>query len=202
MQRVAIGRAIVRRPRIFLMDEPLTNLDAKLRESLRVELVLLRRQLKTPMIFVTHDQAEALSMADRIVVLSAGGVLQTGTPQEVYCRPISPTVARQLGQPAINLFRLPFAGASHLADARGTLGVRPEDVRLTGGATAAPIELVEDMGPTQTILARWQGHEVRIVAPKDVILRVGDRIFPKIDPDRAIHWPDAIGEDCAAAVQR
>src|SRR5438045_5861717 len=103
MQRGAIGRAIVRRPRIFLMDEPLTNLDAKLREALRVELVELRRELKTPMVFVTHDQAEALSMADRIVVLSAGRILQTGTPREIYERPTSPVVALQLGQPAINL---------------------------------------------------------------------------------------------------
>ena len=87
MQRVAIGRAIVRRPRLFLMDEPLTNLDAKLREALRVELVELRRTLGTPMVFVTHDQAEALSMADRIVVLSEGRILQTGTPREIYERP-------------------------------------------------------------------------------------------------------------------
>ena len=97
MQRVAIGRAIVRRPRLFLMDEPLTNLDAKLRETLRVELAVLRRRLRTPMIFVTHDQVEALSMADRIVVLSEGRVLQTGTPEEIYRRPVSPAVARQLG---------------------------------------------------------------------------------------------------------
>src|SRR5438046_221788 len=80
MQRVAIGRAIVRRPRLFLMDEPLTNLDAKLREALRLELVDLRRKLETPMIYVTHDQAEALSMGDRVVVLAEGKVLQAGTP--------------------------------------------------------------------------------------------------------------------------
>lgn len=84
MQRVAIGRAIVRRPRMFLMDEPLTNLDAKLRESLRVELVALRRELKTPMLFVTHDQIEALSMGDRIVVLSEGRILKSGMPEEIY----------------------------------------------------------------------------------------------------------------------
>ena len=110
MQRVAIGRAIVRRPRLFLMDEPLTNLDAKLREALRVELVDLRRELKTPMIFVTHDQAEALSMADRIVVLSEGEILQTGTPRDIYERPRSALVARQLGQPAINLLPVERAG--------------------------------------------------------------------------------------------
>src|SRR2546423_11915579 len=93
MQRVAIGRAIVRRPKMFLMDEPLTNLDAKLRESLRVELVMLQRELRTPIIFVTHDQTEALSMAHRIVVLSEGTVLQAGTPQEIYRNPVSPAVA-------------------------------------------------------------------------------------------------------------
>jgi multiple sugar transport system ATP-binding protein len=141
MQRVAIGRAIVRRPRLFLMDEPLTNLDAKLREALRVELVELRRELKTPMVFVTHDQAEALSMADRIVVLSEGRVLQTGTPRQIYERPLSPVVALQLGQPAINLLRVRRVDG-HWVAADGTrlmpadsagpgeqlLGIRPEDI--------------------------------------------------------------------------
>src|SRR5450432_2881342 len=112
MQRVAIGRAIVRRPRLFLMDEPLTNLDAKLREALRVELVELRRELKTPMVFVTHDQAEALSMGDRIVVLSKGRVLQTGTPENIYLSPASPEVARQVGQPRINLLALELRGSA------------------------------------------------------------------------------------------
>ena len=139
MQRVAIGRAIVRRPRLFLMDEPLTNLDAKLREALRVELVELRRELGTPMVFVTHDQAEALSMADRIVVLSEGRILQTGHPAEIYERPVSPVVALQLGQPAINLLPVRREGGQWRAadgtpllraDAAGPgerlLGIRPE----------------------------------------------------------------------------
>src|SRR5207247_1867148 len=147
MQRVAIGRAIVRRPRIFLMDEPLTNLDAKLRESLRVELVMLQRELKTPMIFVTHDQTEALSMAHRIVVLSEGAVLQTGTPREIYRNPLSPAVAKQLGQPAINLFE---NLETHFA-----IGVRPEDISPTGGDVEAVIKVVEDMGPTFVLLVEW-----------------------------------------------
>jgi multiple sugar transport system ATP-binding protein len=104
MQRVAIGRAIVRRPRVFLLDEPLTNLDAKLRESLRIELIKLQRELETPMIYVTHDQAEALSMADRIAVLSEGRITQIGTPEDIYEAPNSPSVARLLGFPSINLF--------------------------------------------------------------------------------------------------
>ena len=115
MQRVAIGRAIVRRPRLFLLDEPLTNLDAKLRESLRVELKRLFRQLGVPVVYVTHDQAEALSLADRIAVLAEGRVLQVGTPREVYLRPCSALVARQLGQPPINLVTLERRGGKWLA---------------------------------------------------------------------------------------
>jgi len=180
MQRVAIGRAIVRRPRIFLLDEPLTNLDAKLRESLRVELVELRRALKTPMVFVTHDQAEALSTADRIVVLSQGRVLQTGTPEEVYRRPASPVVARQLGQPAINLLKAAREWAP-AGVAEGTLvGIRPEDIAPEGGPLEGTVRVVEDMGPTKTLLVEWAGAEVHIVAPKGFAARPGDKVRPRV----------------------
>jgi multiple sugar transport system ATP-binding protein len=180
MQRVAIGRAIVRRPRIFLLDEPLTNLDAKLRESLRVELVMLQRELKTPMILVTHDQAEALSMAHRIVVLSEGRVLQTGSPQEIYEKPSSPTVARQLGQPSINIFEQLEPGA--------VIGVRPEDVATTGGDREAVVKVVEDMGPTFVLLVEWMGQDVRIVVGKSASYNPGQRLFPKFNANRAIRW--------------
>jgi multiple sugar transport system ATP-binding protein len=207
MQRVAIGRAIVRRPRLFLMDEPLTNLDAKLRESLRVELVELRRELKTPMVFVTHDQAEALSMADRIVVLSEGRVLQTGTAREIYERPSSPVVALQLGQPAINLLRVRRVDGHWLgpdgtpvmpADSAGTserlLGIRPEDVTLggvdgeghTAGRSDAVVEIVEYIGPTTTLLCAWAGARVHIVVPRRATMRPGDRVGARIDPARAV----------------
>ena len=180
MQRVAIGRAIVRRPKVFLMDEPLTNLDAKLRESLRVELIMLQRDLKTPVIFVTHDQTEALSMAHRIVVLCEGQVLQTGTPQEIYRNPISPTVAKQLGQPAINLFEKLQPGC--------VIGVRPEDISPAGGASGAIVKVVEDMGPTFTLLVDWMGQDVRIVTGKSQMFEPGARISPKINSDRIIRW--------------
>ena len=124
MQRVAIGRAIVRRPRLFLMDEPLTNLDAKLREALRVELVELRRELKTPMVFVTHDQAEALSMADRIVVLSEGRILQTGVPREIL-RAAGLTGRRAAARPACHQ---PLARPPR----RGTVARRRRDANLAG----------------------------------------------------------------------
>jgi multiple sugar transport system ATP-binding protein len=210
MQRVAIGRAIVRRPRIFLMDEPLTNLDAKLREALRVELVMLRRELMTPMVFVTHDQAEALSMADRIVVLSGGRVLQTGTPQEVYCRPVSPEVARQLGQPAINVLRVRrqngelLAQNAAIAPALATdaaellIGVRPEDISTAGGSVEASVKVVEDMGPTFTVLADWLGQEIRLIAAKGNSLRPGDRIFPRINADRIVRWPAPAAQGSAS----
>ena len=109
MQRVAIGRAIVRRPRLFLLDEPLTNLDAKLREALRVELALLRRDLGIPMIYVTHDQTEALSMGDRVAVLDAGRILQEGAPEEIYLRPASPLVARSAPRAAARPIPDPWA---------------------------------------------------------------------------------------------
>jgi multiple sugar transport system ATP-binding protein len=216
MQRVAIGRAIVRRPRLFLMDEPLTNLDAKLRETLRVELVALRRELRTPMVFVTHDQAEALSMADRIVVLSGGRVLQTGVPQEIYERPVSPLVARQLGQPAINLLAVQrrdgywtAADGTRLmeADSKGAsqalLGVRPEDVVLddSNGAghaedrgRAARVKLVEHTGPTTTLACDWAGAHVHIVITGRVTLRSGDLTYPRVVASRAVLFNSSAGD--------
>ncbi|HYO96218.1 MAG TPA: ABC transporter ATP-binding protein [Polyangiaceae bacterium] len=204
MQRVAIGRAIVRRPRLFLMDEPLTNLDAKLREALRVELVELRRELKTPLIFVTHDQAEALSMGDRIVVLSEGRVLQTGTPREVYERPCSPVVALQLGQPAINLIPVRRVAGQWLtsdgmplmsaADASGAaerlLGIRPENITPTqdDGQYPAVVQLVEYIGPTTTLLVQWGTSRLHVVIPRRGAFRVGDRIRLHVNPDRAVFF--------------
>jgi multiple sugar transport system ATP-binding protein len=203
MQRVAIGRAIVRRPRLFLMDEPLTNLDAKLREALRVELVSLRRQLGTPMIYVTHDQAEALSMGDRIAVLSSGRVLQVGTPQEIYRSPASPVVARQVGQPRINLLSvskqngvyttaagLPLVAAPPTANGRRMIaGVRPEDISLEGGSVAALIELVEDMGPAKVAVLSWGGERLHALLDKNASQKPKDQVFPRINPERVVLWP-------------
>jgi multiple sugar transport system ATP-binding protein len=200
MQRVAIGRAIVRRPKLFLMDEPLTNLDAKLREALRVELVQLRRQLKTPMIFVTHDQAEALSMGDRIAVLSEGRILQTGAPEEIYRRPATPEVARQLGQPPINLIPVRRQGgqwtregiglieATEGVESEAILGVRPEDIDPLGGSHDAQVRVVEDMGATRTLLIRWAGCDLHIVTPKSFSARPGDTIRPVLQAARVVVW--------------
>jgi multiple sugar transport system ATP-binding protein len=201
MQRVAIGRAIVRRPRLFLMDEPLSNLDAKLREQLRVELVQLARQLETPLVYVTHDQAEALSMADRICVLAEGRVHQSGTPREVYLRPSSPLVAKQLGQPPINLFearregdRWLSADGTFLAPAapdapeRATLGIRPEHVQPRGGDTPGVVEVAEETGPERVLLARWAGARIHVLCGRSIALRAGHPIEPRLDPEHVLVW--------------
>ena len=202
MQRVAIGRAIVRRPRLFLMDEPLTNLDAKLREALRVELLELRRSLGIPMLFVTHDQSEALSMADRIVVLAEGRVLQSGPPQQIYERPVSPTVALQLGQPPINLLPVRHAGdwwiagdgtpvmpAAPGSPERAVLGVRPEHVAPEGGSHEGRARVVEYMGATTTLLVHWAGSEIHVVVRGRSAIRPFDTVRPRVDATRAIVFP-------------
>jgi multiple sugar transport system ATP-binding protein len=207
MQRVAIGRAIVRRPKLFLMDEPLTNLDAKLREALRVELVSLRRELGVPMIYVTHDQAEALSMADRIAVLAKGQVLQVGTPEAIYRTPASPEIARQVGQPRINL--VPVArGATHWlsrsgeplrelgagpARASAILGVRPEHLQLSGGERSGRVDLVENTGPAQIVILEFCGERWHALVEKGVKIRAGDTVHPRFDGGASLIWPDAEG---------
>jgi multiple sugar transport system ATP-binding protein len=202
MQRVAIGRAIVRRPRLFLMDEPLTNLDAKLREALRIELLELRRSLGIPMLYVTHDQAEALSMADRIVVLAEGRVLQSGPPQEIYEHPASPSVALQLGQPRINLLPVrregelwvaedgtPVMPAQPGAAERAVLGIRPDHIKPEGGAHDGEVRVVEYMGPTTTLLVRWAGTEIHISSRGQSAIRPFQILRPRVDAARVVVFP-------------
>src|SRR5687768_6247268 len=159
MQRVSIGRAIVREPRIFLMDEPLSNLDAKLRESLRVELQHLQKTQNSTTLFVTHDQIEALTMADRIAVLDHGDILQIGTPHDIYDHPATTVVAQLVGTPRINLLdavvqdgmlmvqnstvSVPIPANAKMSE-KLLLGIRPEDVKLDeGGQYTGKVSLVE-----------------------------------------------------------
>lgn len=130
-QRVAIGRAIVREPKAFLFDEPLSNLDAALRVQMRLEIVRLQRQLKTTAIYVTHDQVEAMTMADKIVVLNAGKIEQYGTPLELYERPANLFVAGFIGSPKMNFISGQIAEYYNAQ----TIGIRPEHIQLTGDAT-------------------------------------------------------------------
>ena len=174
-QRVAIGRAIVRRPDVFLFDEPLSNLDAALRAHMRLELSRLHRRLEATMIYVTHDQVEAMTMADRIVVLEGGRVRQIGAPQEVFDAPADTFVARFIGSPAMNLLPMEAVDtpanrerlakrydASALRKAR-TLGIRPEDATLgCGGADAdgrwvelpVAVDLIESLGRQRLLYSR------------------------------------------------
>ncbi|MCD1636422.1 sn-glycerol-3-phosphate ABC transporter ATP-binding protein UgpC [Martelella mediterranea] len=143
-QRVAIGRSIVRDPDIFLFDEPLSNLDAALRSQMRVELMELHREIDATMIYVTHDQVEAMTMADQIVVMNAGSIEQVGSPLDLYDRPATPFVAGFIGSPRINFFQ-----DEQAKEAGGDLlGVRPEDLRIvTGqGRWHGKVRLLEQLG--------------------------------------------------------
>ncbi len=152
-QRVAMGRAIVRQPKVFLFDEPLSNLDAKLRIAMRVEIRKLQRRLNTTSIYVTHDQLEAMTLADILVVMNAGHVEQIGNPLEIYQKPATTFVASFIGAPPMNLITLRESGINlGFADA-GILGVRPEDLELANGATPAggvafdlKVEAIEKVG--------------------------------------------------------
>src|SRR5450631_4002264 len=160
-QRVAIGRAIVRSPKVFLFDEPLSNLDAALRGQTRVEIAKLHRELGATTIYVTHDQVEAMTLADRVVVLRDGAIEQVGSPLELYDRPANQFVAQFIGTPQMNMIdtaKLPalrdVVGATHAPD--GFIGVRPENVivRAAGaGKLAAQVKLVESLGADTLIYA-------------------------------------------------
>src|SRR4249920_2199428 len=192
MQRVSIGRAIVREPRVFLMDEPLSNLDAKLRELLRAELKGLQQRLETTLIFVTHDQVEAMTMGDRIGVVNKGELIQVGTPYEIYNAPTNTFVASFVGAPAINLFDVALdlpAGTAHdgalgfqlepatLArlDAlpvpshrRVRIGVRPEDVKLIDeGGMAGTIYGTEHHGVEIIAIIQAGSQMLRATIPAD-----------------------------------
>src|SRR5215467_9166183 len=153
-QRVAIGRAIVREPKVFLFDEPLSNLDAELRVQMRVELTRLHRELKATMIYVTHDQVEAMTMADKIVVLNKGNIEQIGAPLELYYRPNNQFVAQFIGTPQMNMVAGPDlaqfeSGLSQAVPEGGYLGLRPESLTLGpvgGGLVQCKVELVEALG--------------------------------------------------------
>jgi multiple sugar transport system ATP-binding protein len=189
-QRVALGRAIVREPAAFLMDEPLSNLDAKLRVATRAEILKLQRQLRTTTVYVTHDQVEAMTMGDRIAVMNAGVLQQVGTPEELYTRPANIFVAGFIGSPAMNLVPAPLVGAE---GERVVAGFRPEHVRLGGSGELsfhAAVEVVEYLGDEQ--LAHLSIRDTPIVAklPVSQRLSAGEDHEFSVERDR-IHLFDA-----------
>jgi ABC-type sugar transport system ATPase subunit len=184
-QRVALGRAIVRDAKAFLFDEPLSNLDPGLRLDTRAEIALLHRRLGATMVYVTHDQEEAMKLAQRLVILKDGRVEQEGPPAQIYRRPVSVFVGRFLGSPPMNVFP-----ASLLDPIRaGVVGVRPHDVTLTdpgGGDLDVTVELVEGTGSEQHVHLRLDvASDARLIAvvPPDQAIRVGERVGLRLRPD-------------------
>jgi multiple sugar transport system ATP-binding protein len=191
-QRVAMGRAIVRDPKVFLFDEPLSNLDAKLRVQMRAEIKALHRRLRSTIVYVTHDQIEAMTMADKIVVMNAGRVEQVGRPLDLYDRPANLFVAQFIGSPAMNILpatvvaarRLRLADGSEIAAPQGAeltpgqevcYGLRPEDVRLGDGLEGRVVD-VEPTGAETYLVIDVAGVEVTAAAKERPSVQPNDRV--------------------------
>jgi sn-glycerol 3-phosphate transport system ATP-binding protein len=195
-QRVAMGRAIVRQPEAFLFDEPLSNLDAKLRGQMRVEIRTLQRRLKTTSIYVTHDQLEAMTLADTLVVMNAGHIEQVGAPTELYERPATLFVAGFIGSPPMNLIEigvLPEADATRLkqiAPGVATIGIRPDAMtpEATPNAVAltGTVALVEPVGAESHVHLRWQDRLIVAQLRGKLDFTDGESITLYVDP-AAIH---------------
>ena len=205
-QRVAMGRAMVRRPRVFLLDEPLSNLDARLRAGVRLELKQLHRQIKSTIIYVTHDQVEAMTLGDQVVVMRHGKIHQIGRPETIYERPADIFVATFIGSPEMNLYRgrllrkddrLHFQGPGFSLDLRGLqinleeseveVGIRPEDIRIGQGGTTvlqAKVEMISNVGSEKYIHAHLGQGTLTVRAPKEAAFQPGQIIPLTIDPHR------------------
>ncbi len=203
-QRVAMGRAIVRDPKVFLFDEPLSNLDAKLRVAMRAEIKALHQRLKTTTVYVTHDQIEAMTMADRIVVMHDGIIEQIGTPLELYDRPGNLFVAQFIGSPAMNVFEgvLQKEGDQLGVAALGALwpvvglgggthgqtvhyGIRPGDLTLADGGIAAEVVVVEPTGAETELLLQIGEQQLTLVLHGRTAARPGDTVHLAIDAAKA-----------------
>lgn len=204
-QRVAMGRAIVRDPAVFLFDEPLSNLDAKLRVDMRLQIKRLHSMLETTTVYVTHDQVEAMTLADRIVILRDGVIEQAGKPIELYSAPRNRFVAEFIGSPQMNIFEGRLVGReSQLAVSVGEtefavgpmqqghpgdavlVGIRPEHLSLDKGPNAlhGQVDLIEPTGADTTVVSRLAGQEFSARIPADFAVRIGERIDFTVSPER------------------
>jgi ABC-type sugar transport system ATPase subunit len=203
-QRVAMGRALVRQPKLFLFDEPLSNLDARLRANVRLELKQIHQQLRGTVVYVTHDQVEAMTLGDHIIVLHEGNVRQQGSPEAIYTRPADRFVAAFLGTPEMNLYsgrvtnregQALFEGEGFclnlgdvlrkLANEEIEIGIRPEDMRIdhTAGITLqAEVEMVSNIGSEIYVHARMGRERITVKAPKDSPLKAGQALSLAIPP--------------------
>lgn len=221
MQRVAIGRAMVRTPKVFLMDEPLSNLDAKLREEMRRELSRLHFDLGATFFYVTHDQVEAMTMGDRVAVLNEGKILQIGTPDEIYNAPKNVFVAKFVGSPAINLFDAEVDDGclrisekemvctledkqrtclKHHTHKKIVLGIRPEDIEITRkqqkvNSYKCKVYFNQSMGAEDILNLKIYNEMFRAIAPPRLNVQVGEEIFANFNISRAhLFHPDT--EEC------
>ena len=207
-QRVAMGRALVRRPKLFLLDEPLSNLDARLRANVRLELKQIHQQLRGTVVYVTHDQVEAMTLGDHIVVLHEGNVRQQGSPEAIYARPADRFVAAFLGTPEMNLYkgRVTLSEGQALFEGKGfflnlgdtlmehaneeiEIGIRPEDVRINHAEVIgleAEVELVSNIGSEIYVHARIGRERITVKAPKDAALKAGETLSLAVAPN-AVH---------------
>ena len=202
-QRVAIGRAIVREPKIFLFDEPLSNLDAALRGQTRVEIAKLHRELGATTIYVTHDQVEAMTLADQVVVLRDGAIEQVGSPLTLYDKPANRFVAQFIGTPQMNVVeRAELPPASVAVSDAAFVGIRPEDLSLKPagqGQIAAKVELVEALGAeTLVYLHTPRGAQIVLRQNARTTLVAGDDVGVDVELGH-LHWFDASGKLIAAA---
>jgi len=212
-QRVAMGRAIVRDPKVFLFDEPLSNLDAKLRVQMRLEIQKLHRRLKTTSLYVTHDQVEAMTLAQRMIVMNKGVPEQVGTPAQVFDKPASTFVASFIGSPPMNLLpvsvdanrvvrdedgaALQFSAAqvpAWMANCKAILGMRPEHMALHADGVPLNVEMVEILGSEQLIHGMHGDTPVVVRCPvsltKDYPVQIGEAIQVGWDGEHALHWFD------------
>jgi multiple sugar transport system ATP-binding protein len=215
-QRVALGRAIIRKPKVFLMDEPLSNLDARLRIEMRAELKRLHQELGITTVYVTHDQAEAMSLSDRIAVLHNGTVQQCDTPGEVYRHPANTFVAGFIGSPPMNLLPCsvrqtrpmeidcngmvlsPVLNEAPSASGRVIIGIRPEDVYISmqpmAGAREVAVALTETAGPFTWVVFRWRDVELRGVSGANEELKAGSTAFMRFSPGQVVVFDEGTGK--------
>ena len=205
-QRVALARAIVREPNVFLMDEPLSNLDAKLRVSTRAQIKNLSHELKVTTVYVTHDQIEAMTLADRVVVMKQGVIQQVGTPTDIYDSPANTFVASFIGNPAMNLMKGTLRDGVFLGenvriegvngpDAKLTLGFRAEDAGVAEGEgqITAPIYTVELLGDATMLTVRAGGQMVSVKAGKTFRAKIGDTVSFSVQPEICHLFEDGSG---------
>ncbi len=214
-QRVALGRAIIRKPKVFLMDEPLSNLDARLRVEMRVELKKLHNELKITTVYVTHDQAEAMSLSDRIAVLHDGCIQQCGTPQEIYLGPGNVMVAGFIGSPPMNFIpaflknRIPLeidCGGMIVSpelekppeNSNLTVGIRPEDVtistRKSEGSVEVIVSITESAGSFNWVDVGWNNVKIKGSSRLDEAIKTGNRAFMRFTLDKVVVFDEKTGQ--------